>query len=72
MPVSNTPEDAAKASYQKVRAGFIVKGTTLNEWCKANGVHIQNVRSAFLGEWNGAKAAELRKRALEASGVAPK
>lgn len=31
MSANNTPEDAAKASYQKVRAGFIMKGTTLNE-----------------------------------------
>ena len=72
MSVNNTPGDATIASYQKVRAGFIMNGTTLNEWCKTNGVHIQNVRSAFLGEWNGTKAAELRKRVTEASGAAQK
>ncbi len=69
MSSINTPEDAAKVSYQLVRAGFIAKGTTLTCWCRENRLHIQNVRSAFLGDWNGPKAKELRVRVSKAAGV---
>jgi hypothetical protein len=60
-------DDAGKDRYQAVRAGFVLRGTTLNEWCRLNGVHIQNVRDAFLGRWQGPKAAELRQRVILAS-----
>jgi hypothetical protein len=70
MSPSNTPEEAAKPSYQEVRAGFILQGITLGEWCRCNGIHIQNVRAAFLGGWNGTKAEELRQRVAKAAGVA--
>ena len=36
--------------YQRVRAAFVVQGYSLNEWCRENGTHIQNVRAAILGE----------------------
>lgn len=69
MSVINTPEDAAKATYQKVRAGFIVQGTTLNEWCRENGTHIQNVRAVFFGSWKGPKATHLKSRVMLAAGM---
>ena len=58
-----------KARYQKVRAGFIVQGTTLTQWCQSNGTHIQNVRDAFFGRWIGPKATELIKRVTLAIGA---
>lgn len=70
MSADNTPDDAAKASYQKVRAGFIVQGTTLNVWCIENGTRIQNVRDAFFGRWRGPGADDLRRRVLAAARVA--
>ncbi len=65
----NTSNNDGKASYQKARAGFILKGTTLTEWCKANGTHIQNVRAAFFGDWNGPGAEKIKRRVTEASGT---
>jgi hypothetical protein len=62
-------EAEGKVRYQKVRAGFILQGSTLNQWCRENGVHIQNVRDIFLGRWQGPKATELRHRVSSAAGV---
>ena len=49
----NTRSEAGQARYQRVRAAFIAKGSTLTEWCRANGLHIQNVRDAYFGRWKG-------------------
>lgn len=67
MSSINTQEGAGKASYQMVRAGFIMQGTTLNEWCAENGTRIQNVRDAFFGRWKGPGADELVRRVTLAS-----
>lgn len=56
-----------KAAYQKARACFIVQGTTLNEWCRENGSHIQNVRDAVFGRWKGPRADDLVRRVTLAS-----
>ncbi len=69
MSLSNTPEKASKALYVRVRAAFVEEGTTLNGWCRENGVHIQNAREAFFGTWRGPKAEALVARILEAAGV---
>jgi len=66
----NTPFRADRASpvlYQHVRAGFVLNGTSLNAWCRANGVAHQNARSALMGEWTGPKAAEMVHRLVAAS-----
>lgn len=71
MSLSNTQEKVNQALYVRVRAAFVAEGSTLNGWCRANGTHIQNVREAFFGTWQGPKADALVRRVLEASGVAP-
>ena len=67
MSSIHTQEGAGKASYHMVRAGFIMQGTTLNEWCAENGTRIQNVRDAFFGRWKGPGADELVRRVTLAS-----
>jgi hypothetical protein len=58
-----------KQLYANVRAGFVAKHTSLNEWCKERGIHRQNARDALLGIWKGDAGVLLRKRLIEASGV---
>lgn len=36
--------------YRAVRAGFVSQGTTLNEWCIANGLNRQTVEKALKGD----------------------
>ena len=67
----NTPEEAAKARYQAVRAGFVAQGTTLTAWCRENGTRIQNVRDAFFGNWNGPAACRLLELVTDASRAKP-
>ncbi len=55
--------------YADVRAGFIAQHTSLNKWCKDNGVQRQNARAALLEFWTGDKANELCRRLIEASGI---
>lgn len=62
LPLHNMTEEKRKERYQKARAGFVMQGTTLTQWCKSNDTYIQNVRDAFLGKWNGPSAQELVKR----------
>lgn len=57
--------------YQKVRGGFIARGTTLAAWCRENGHNPTNARSALVGAWNGPKGRKLRRRLAEDSGVIP-
>jgi hypothetical protein len=58
-----------KQLYASVRAGFIAKHTSLNKWCKENGIHRQNARDALLGIWAGDAGLAVRERLIEASGV---
>ena len=69
MSHPNMSETGRKERYQSVRAGFILKGTTLTNWCRQNGSHIQNVRDAFFGRWKGPGATELIERVTRAAGV---
>lgn len=50
-----------------VRAGFVLQGTSLSEWCETHQLARQNVRVALLGGWNGQKAQEIRYQVVEAS-----
>lgn len=63
----NTPEEYSQEIYIKVRTGFVAQGLSLNSWCKLNGHHIQNVRDAFFGRWQGQKAKDLINKVLAAS-----
>lgn len=69
MSQNNIQVDGDAKRYQKVRAAFIVKGTTLTAWCAENGTRIQNVRDAMFGRWKGPRAEELVARVVEASGA---
>lgn len=66
-PSSATQSDANL--YRAVRAGLIVKGTSLNAWAQANGRHESNVRAALKGLWKGPKAKKLVKRIAADAGV---
>lgn len=52
-----------------VRAGFILDGTTLNQWCKENGVHRSYAERALDGDVDGPKANELAWRLYVAAGL---
>lgn len=56
--------------YNMVRAGFVVRGTTLHGWCRNQGISMGNARDCLLGAWNGPKGRELRMRLVEESGIA--
>jgi lambda repressor-like predicted transcriptional regulator len=47
------------ALLKAVRAGLIIKGSSLSAWAAANGVKRQNLTKALVGDWKGKKAAEL-------------
>ena len=55
--------------YNKVRAAFILQGTTLNAWCLSNGIMRQNAQQALTGSWNGPKGRELREKMLKAANM---
>ncbi len=57
--------------YNKVRAGFIAHGSSLNKWCSDHGVHRQNATAVLKGMYDGPKGKALKNRLLVASGVAP-
>lgn len=59
--------DTGKNLLLRVRTGFVAQGSSLNAWCRANGIHIQNARMTLLGNWNGPKGKELRGRLIETS-----
>lgn len=56
--------------YLRVRAAFIMQGTTFGAWCREKGIHQTNAKSALIGVWNGPKGREVRRQLLIDSGVA--
>lgn len=54
---------------RKVRAAFVMSGTTLGRWCREHKLSDQNVRLALLGGWNGPKGRAMRDRVIGASGL---
>ena len=54
---------------RRVRAGFLLQGTSLNSWCKEAGIARQNADQVLLGQWKGPKASALMVRILAAAGV---
>lgn len=61
--------DHALERHRRIRAGFVVKGTSFTAWCEARGVKHQNALKAVMGEWTGPKAEQLVAELLQASGV---
>ncbi|MGN7832641.1 hypothetical protein ACTJI2_13625 [Pseudoxanthomonas sp. 22568] len=53
----------------KVKAGFILQGTTLTQWCRENGTNISNARNALFGTWNGPKGKAMRLRVVKAAKI---
>lgn len=53
--------------HKRVRAGFVLQGKTLTEWCRANGTTVTNARAALLGTWNGPKGRAMRSRIVKAA-----
>lgn len=56
--------------YTKVKAGFLLQGTSLHRWCIENGIQRQNAAQALKGVWKGQKSKELREKISQAAGIA--
>lgn len=55
--------------YQAVRAAFMLKGTSLAQWCKENNVLLETARQTLAGLRRNSEAIELRQRLMRAAGV---
>lgn len=44
---------------KRVRAALVLKGTSLNAFCRKNRLTRQNVSAALAGDWRGPKASAL-------------
>lgn len=64
-----TIPDNLEDRHRMVRAGFILKGTSLAAWCRENGVKHQNAHKAIIGTWTGPKAKSLLTRIMIAAGI---
>jgi len=53
-----------------VKAGFILKGTSLCAWCRSNGVDTGYASKALTGKQSGPKAQQLKARLIQASQAA--
>ena len=53
--------------YDAVKAGFILRGTTLATWCRNNGMLAANARQALMGSWAGPAAHRLVSKMVAAS-----
>ena len=58
-----------KELYNHVRAAFIIKDKTINEWCRENNISLANAKSCLHGAWDGPKGRELRVRIIKESGA---
>lgn len=64
----STPEPGQDL-LRKVRAAFVLQGSSLQEWCNKNGTHNSNARNALIGSWNGPAGKAMRARIVKASGL---
>ena len=53
----------------RVRAAFVMKGTTLHAWCGENGVDPAHAYKALIGQWRGPAGHALVARIKAAAGV---
>jgi hypothetical protein len=51
----------------RVKAGFVLKGTSLHAWCRDNDVSPSYAHAVLTGATNGPAAQALRQRLLNAS-----
>lgn len=56
--------------YISVRQGFVGQNTSLNRWCKENGISRQLAEAALKGMCNGPKGQALREKLVDESGIA--
>lgn len=59
---------AEQLDYPKVRAAFIVKGTSFSRWCAENGVSRAWAIAVLNSRQGGPAAISLRSRIIEAAG----
>lgn len=64
-----TNPEPGKELYRRVRAGFLLQGTSLKAWCREQGTHDSNVQRALIGSWDGPRARELRRRVVRAARI---
>lgn len=55
--------------HRRVRAAFVLQGTSMKAWCTKNKIHPSNVRNALIGSWNGPAGQAMRQRVVQASGL---
>ncbi len=55
--------------YRVIRAGFVLRDSSLRQWCIAHGVSPQNAAAALRGGWRGPAASKLIRRIARAAGV---
>lgn len=54
--------------YGVIIFAFRARGTTLNQWCRENGVNLNRVRAAAFGQASGPGGRKLLSRIVEAAG----
>jgi lambda repressor-like predicted transcriptional regulator len=64
---SRTPPD--EKMRRRIRAGLILRGTSIATWCRENGADDDNLHKVLNGKWRGAKAAMLLARIERAAGL---
>lgn len=55
----------------KVKAAFILQGTTLKAWCRRAGIDASYAHKVLAGQNTGPKAKALKTRIVEASNADP-
>lgn len=55
------------SSVAVVKAGFILRGTSLCAWCRSHGIDTGYASKALTGKQAGPKARELKARLMQAS-----
>ncbi|MEZ9440904.1 hypothetical protein [Vibrio atlanticus] len=66
---SNISQNAEIDLYTQVKAGFLLRGTSLNRWCIEHDVKRQNAAQALKGVWKGEKSKDLCERLMLAAGL---
>lgn len=61
--------DLGEQLVRRVKAGFILQGTSLRQWCRAHGMHGQNALVALRGGWRGPSATRWIKRICRAAHI---
>lgn len=54
---------------QRVRAGLILRGTSLTAWARKHNTDSANVRHALAGSWAGPKGKAIRAKILKDAGI---